>query len=63
MERMVAGGVGRLAPEGNVLAVGKRWALGCWPAKPETKMPHVGKCTPRVFAPEKFALAFLLFAG
>lgn len=39
MERMVAGDVGRLAPKRNVQAAGKRWALGCWPAKPETKMP------------------------
>ena len=62
MERRAAGGVGRLAPEGNVLAVGKHWALGCWPVKPETKMPPAGKCAPRVFTSEKFALAFL-FAG
>lgn len=62
MERMVAGGIGRLAPEGNVLAAGKRWALGRQPAKTETKMPPAGKCAPRICAPEKFALAFL-FAG
>lgn len=58
MKRRAAGDVGRLAPEGNVLAVGKRWALGCWPDKPETKMPPAEKYAPRVFAPEKFALAF-----
>lgn len=46
----------------KALAVGKRGALGCWPAKPETKMPTAGKCAPRVFTSEKFALAFL-FAG
>jgi len=54
-------GNGRCWPVGtgrNVLAVGKHWALGCWPAKPETKMPPAGKCAPRIFAPEKFALAF-----
>lgn len=62
MKRMVAGGIGRLAPEGNVQAAGKRWTLGRWPAKPETKMPPAEKCALRIFAPEKFALAFL-FAG
>ena len=46
----------------NVLAAGKRWALGRQPAKTETKMPPAGKCAPRICAPEKFALAFL-FAG
>lgn len=56
-------GNGRCWPVGigrNVLAVGKHWALGCWPAKPETKMPPAGKCAPRIFAPEKFALAFFV---
>lgn len=50
--------VGRLAPKKNVLTVWKRGVLGCCPAKPETKMPPAGKCAHRVFAPEKFALAF-----
>ena len=58
MKRRAAGGVGRLAPEGDVQAAGKRWTLGRWPDKPETKMPPAGKCAPRIFAPEKFALAF-----
>ena len=62
MECLAAVDVGRLAPEGNVLAAGKRWALGRQPAKTETKMPPAGKCAPRICAPEKFALAFL-FAG
>lgn len=58
MKRMVAGGIGRLAPEGNVQAAGKRWTLGRWPDKPETKMPPAGKYASRVFASGKFALAF-----
>ena len=45
-------------PKRNVQAAGKRWALGRLPAKPETKMPPAGKCALRIFAPEKFALAF-----
>jgi len=50
--------LGRLAPKKNVLTVWKRGALGRLPAKPETKMPPAGKCALRIFAPEKFALAF-----
>lgn len=45
-------------PKRNVLAAGKREALDCWPAKPETKMPPAGKYALRVFASGKFALTF-----
>ena len=57
-------GNGRCWPAGaGRECAGGREALGSGqPAKTETKMPPAGKCAPRIFAPEKFALAFL-FAG
>lgn len=55
-------GVGRLAPKRNVQAAGKRWALGRWPAKPETRYRLLGNVH-LVFSRLKNSRLLFLFAS